>query len=208
MSQAEADAFKNEGNEHFKANRFHAAVQSYSKALELQRTPVLLCNRAFAYLKLELPGSAMMDADEAISIESGFVKAYYRKATAHILLGKFKEALKDLTTLVKLVPNDADAKAKYDACNKEVSRIRFLNAINSPDAPSPSQTIKLDQLKVDAGYTGPRIGSDGVLTLEFVEAMMEQFRQEKLIAKADVIRILVQVLRFQDAAELCFGQHP
>lgn len=51
---------------------------------------MLLCNRAFAYLKLELPGAALADAEAAIALEPNFVKAYYRKASAHMFLNKYK----------------------------------------------------------------------------------------------------------------------
>jgi serine/threonine-protein phosphatase 5 len=190
----EAERFKNEGNEWFKLSKFHKAIESYSSALEHSRTPVILCNRALAYLKVELPGAAIADADEALSIDPGFVKAYYRKATGHIELGKQKEALKDLKKVVQMVPNDPDAKSKHDACDKEVKRIRFFEAILSPDAPTPSQTINLENLKIDASYDGPRIEGTQI-TQEFVTGLMQRFKDEKLIARRDIIFILLEVLK-------------
>lgn len=50
---SDCEALRQEGNEHFKAKRFNNAVKSYSKALELAPSAVLLSNRAQAYLKLE-----------------------------------------------------------------------------------------------------------------------------------------------------------
>lgn len=52
-TSSEAEALKNEGNEHFKQKRFNKAVYCYSQALEKEVNPVLLSNRAQAYLKLE-----------------------------------------------------------------------------------------------------------------------------------------------------------
>ena len=53
MTSSEAEALRLEGNEHFKQHRFNNALNSYSKALELEVTPVLLSNRAQTYLKME-----------------------------------------------------------------------------------------------------------------------------------------------------------
>eukprot|EP00331_Platyophrya_macrostoma_P028560 CAMPEP_0176445764 /NCGR_PEP_ID=MMETSP0127-20121128/23914_1 /TAXON_ID=938130 /ORGANISM="Platyophrya macrostoma, Strain WH" /LENGTH=480 /DNA_ID=CAMNT_0017831649 /DNA_START=37 /DNA_END=1479 /DNA_ORIENTATION=- len=194
-SASEAERLKNEGNEWFKLFKFHKAIDSYSAALEHTRTPVILCNRALAYLKVELPGAAIADADEALKLDPGFVKALYRKASGHIELGKQKEALKDLKLVVQLVPNDPDAKAKYDACDKEVRRLRFFEAIVSAETTTPSQRIKLDQLRVEASYNGPRLPNNGEsIDQEYVLAMMKHFKDEKLIAKRDVIWILLKVL--------------
>ncbi|EPY23172.1 serine/threonine protein phosphatase type 5 [Strigomonas culicis] len=192
MSVEEAEKLKNEGNEHFKEGKFHQAVDLYTKAIELNKTPTYLCNRAFAYLKIELPGAALADADEAIAIEPGFVKAYYRKASSHLQLGKFKDALKDFNTVLQLVPTDKDAKLKSDMCEKELRRIRFESAIKSKDGEPVSVTIQLGTLKAD--YTGPRIEND-TLTAPFVEAMMEHFREEKKIDRRDVVFMLLEILK-------------
>ena len=52
-------------------------------------------NRSFAYLKEELYGYALDDSSKAIELDSSYIKAYYRRATANMALGKFKKALKD-----------------------------------------------------------------------------------------------------------------
>jgi hypothetical protein len=47
-------AFKDEGNEAFKANHFVQAIAAYSKAIDLNPSvPAYFTNRAFAYLKTE-----------------------------------------------------------------------------------------------------------------------------------------------------------
>lgn len=43
---------------------------------------IALSNRAFANIKLENYGLAMMDADEILKEDQSFIKAYYRKGTA------------------------------------------------------------------------------------------------------------------------------
>jgi serine/threonine-protein phosphatase 5 len=44
---------------------------------------------------MENYGLAILDADCIIKINPSFVKAYYRKGTAHLFLGKFDEAKDD-----------------------------------------------------------------------------------------------------------------
>lgn len=187
----ESDRLKQEGNACFQAKRFHQAIDLYSEAIEAYKTPTLLCNRAFAYLKVELAGAALADAQEAIDLEPGFVKAYYRKASAHLLLGKFKDAQKDFAVVLKLVPSDKDAKEKFDLCEKELKRIRFENAIKSKEGEPVSQTVKIGT--VAPTYDGPRIEND-VITVDFVEKMKEHFRVEKKIDRHDVVFILLRVL--------------
>lgn len=188
----ESDRYKQEGNKYFQEKKFQHAVDSYTQAIEAHKTPTLLCNRAFAYLKLELPGAALADAQEAVEMEPGFVKAYYRKASAHLLLGKFKDAQKDFGVVLKLVPTEKDAQQKYDLCEKELKRLRFENAIKSKDGEPVSVTIKLGT--VAASYDGPRIEND-TITVEFVEAMQEHFRAEKKIDRRDVVFMLLELLK-------------
>ncbi|ESL10954.1 serine/threonine protein phosphatase type 5 [Trypanosoma rangeli SC58] len=187
-----ADRLKNKGNEAFQEGKWHRAIDLYSEALAIHKTPALLCNRALVYLKTELAGAALADADEALMLDPGYVKAYYRKASAHLQIGKHKEALKDFRKVVQLIPGDKDAQKKLDFCEKEVRRIRFENAIDTPDAEPVSRTIKLGTVQSD--YDGPRIEGD-TITVGFVEAAKERFRIQKLIDRHDVVFILLGVLK-------------
>jgi serine/threonine-protein phosphatase 5 len=69
------------------------------------------------------------DSNSALEIDANFTKANYRRASANMALGKFKEALKDLKIVYKRAPGDKDAKAKYDECAKIARRIDFEKAI-------------------------------------------------------------------------------
>nr|CCC94596.1 unnamed protein product [Trypanosoma congolense IL3000] len=191
MNEAdEANRLKQEGNTAFTQRRWHTAIDLYTKALELTKTPTLFCNRALAYLRAELPGAALQDTDAALEIDPSFVKAYYHKASGYLNLGKHKQALTFYKKVVELSPENADARAKVEFCKKEIRRINFENAITTPDELMLSQTIKMGTIRSD--YTGPRI-ENGTITVEFVEAIKEHFREEKLIDRHDVILILLEV---------------
>lgn len=53
-----------------------------------------------AYLKKELYGLALSDADKAIELDPNYVKAYFRRALSNMALGKFRIALKDYDTVL------------------------------------------------------------------------------------------------------------
>lgn len=56
-----------------------------------------------AYLKRELYGLALNDANKAIELDPNYVKAYFRRASSNMALGKFKLALKDYDTVCFLI---------------------------------------------------------------------------------------------------------
>lgn len=90
--QVQAEKYKNLGNDAFKVNDYAKSVDLYTQAAELAEGNLLLVslsNRAFAHIKMENYGLALLDADSIIKIDPSFTKAYYRKGTAHLLLGKF-----------------------------------------------------------------------------------------------------------------------
>ena len=49
-----------------------------------------------------------------------YLKAYYRRAAAHMSLGKYKLALRDYERVYKARPNDKDSKTKFTECKKIV----------------------------------------------------------------------------------------
>lgn len=56
-------------------------------------------NRSMAYLKKELYGLALSDANTSLALDPNYLKAYFRRASANMALGKFKLALKDYDTV-------------------------------------------------------------------------------------------------------------
>ena len=43
-----------------------------------------------------------------------YVKAYYRRGSAHLALNQIDKALKDFKTVCKMQPGNKDAREKYD----------------------------------------------------------------------------------------------
>ncbi|GFR51802.1 hypothetical protein Agub_g14261 [Astrephomene gubernaculifera] len=197
---AEAEAAKDEANKNFKAKHFAAAIEGYSRAIELNpNNAIYYANRAAAHIKLENYGAAVVDAEKATEIDPKYIKGYYRRGDAHFALGKYKLAVKDLRTAAKVAPRDPDLRRKLSECEKEVKRLRFEEALAVPDSEAVSVLETLDLSiydNIEESYTGPRMQGNAaegyVLTLEFVTAMLEEFRQQRTIHKRFAFEIIRQ----------------
>merc|ERR1712151_1338358 len=76
-----SDAARSEGNAHFRAGRYEAAVSSYTQALDYTPDdPKLRSNRAAAYTSLRKYDFALGDCEAAIRLVPTWPKAYFRKA--------------------------------------------------------------------------------------------------------------------------------
>ncbi|CAK8541427.1 unnamed protein product [Lathyrus sativus] len=76
---AKAEEFKVLANEAFKDRKFSHAIDLYTQAIELNsQSAVYYANRAFAHLRLEEYGSAILDATKAIEVDPKYSKGYYR----------------------------------------------------------------------------------------------------------------------------------
>ena len=81
----------------------HPKVNSRTESLGY---PTLKILRNFQYKNL------------AIELDPKFIKGYYRRASAHMSMGKFKLALKDYENVSRVKPNDPDVKKKLAQCKK------------------------------------------------------------------------------------------
>lgn len=77
--KAAAEAQKAVGNSKMTAKDYPAAIEAYTKAIDLDPTnPVFYSNRAAAYSSSGDHDKAVMDAEKAIEVDPKFVKAYHR----------------------------------------------------------------------------------------------------------------------------------
>ncbi len=192
--EEQATAWKDKGNAEFKSCKYTAALALYTRGIECCPSAALLGNRAAVHLKLESFGSAMADANTAIQLDKTYVKAFYRRGSAYIGLGKMKQALRCFEAVASVKPKSKDARAKVAACKKAIQKDRFERAVEVKDAPKVSETIDLSSIQVPDAYDGPRLPESGEVTLEFVQALTERFRAQKLLHKKYVFIILLQIL--------------
>ena len=193
-AKEEATVLKAQGNKAFAEHDWLGAVGSYTKAIEkYDQDPSFFSNRAQANIKLESYGYAIADATAAIKLDSGYVKAYYRRAVANTAILNSREALKDFKAVVKKEPNNRDAKLKLAECEKIVRRIEFLHAIEVSDAPSPFESLDINSIALDEKYDGVKLG--GEMTQDFIDDMIARFKSGKTLPRRYVFQILDAVNR-------------
>ncbi|KAI5299880.1 hypothetical protein KEM55_001268, partial [Ascosphaera atra] len=90
----ESDNFKSQGNAALSRKDYAAAINFYSKALEIAPgNPIYLSNRAAAYSASGDHQKAVDDAKAATESDPTYVKAYSRLGLAQFALGNPKEAM-------------------------------------------------------------------------------------------------------------------
>jgi tetratricopeptide (TPR) repeat protein len=193
--RSKAESLKNEANELFNSKKWEEALKLYQEAADMDPTNIMiLCNRAFAHIKLENFENAVADADQSLKIDPKFTKAYYRRATARMMQGKLRLALQDLRTVLQLRPNDAAVQVKLRDCQRLWKAEAFSSAIrDDASALSLMATVEadLDKMQVEASYDGPR-WEHGNLTQEFIDGMLETFKSDKRIHKKYLYKIILE----------------
>jgi serine/threonine-protein phosphatase 5 len=67
----------------------------------------------------------------------------------------------------------------------------FFDAIEVGDEPSAAEGLDLDSMAVEPGYDGVRLGKE--MTQEFIDDMMERFKNGKKIHRKYVYQIVLAV---------------
>ncbi|CAD8176897.1 unnamed protein product [Paramecium pentaurelia] len=190
------EKLKELGNEQFKLSNFQKAIEFYTSAIENangNQRLVCLSNRAFAHIKMENYGLAIIDADEILKDDSGFIKAYYRKGSAYLLLGKFDDARREFKRADSLTQGkDADIQAKLKQIKQAIYEREFAKSIERPD--ESSEPIEIQDIIVEQGYDGPRIDNDiSEVTPEWCEKLMNHYKDQKKLHKKYAVMILQKV---------------
>ena len=168
---------KDSGNDLLLAHDYNKAVERYTEALTLlddivddhdsskneisALCAILLANRAQAYIKTEAYGLAVQDASLAIQRDAKYPKGYYRRGTAEFALNKHKAARKDFRMVCKLRPQDRDARAKLQECEKAVREAAFAAAIESEETIPLSSTLDVAAIHMETSYDGPHPSKGG-----------------------------------------------
>ncbi|KAF6717453.1 Serine/threonine-protein phosphatase 5 [Oryzias melastigma] len=81
--------------------------------------------------------------------------------------------------VVRVRPNDKDAKMKYQECNKIVKQKAFERAIASDETKkSVVDSLDIESMTIEDDYAGPKL-EDGKVTVGFMTDMMEWFKEQK-----------------------------
>lgn len=189
-----ADLLKDEGNALFAIAHYKESIVKYTEAIELNpNNEIYWCNRAFANLKCENFGATISDASESIKLNPRHVKAYFHRATANFILTRLDLALQDFLAVVKMLPNNKEARDKYNACLSAKRTADFEAAIATPDAALASD-MSLEPYVVPSDYDGPKYSNPP--TVSFVESLLEHFRLQKKMEKRYCFELVIDSIRY------------
>jgi len=80
---------------------------------------------------------AITDCTSSLTLDSTYVKAYQRRSAAYIALGMYNEAKKDIHGVLKLEPNNKQAKLDIEVVNNKIKQVvgkfhicAFTNLLN------------------------------------------------------------------------------
>ena len=102
---AQAEGFKEQGNQQFRARAYGRAIALYGKSIALNpNIPATYSNRASAYLALGRHNEAIADARAALKIDPGYAKGHRRLSRALVEKGEFLTAASHLERALPRVP--------------------------------------------------------------------------------------------------------
>ncbi|KAH9582076.1 Tetratricopeptide repeat 1 [Trypanosoma melophagium] len=115
------DELKLKGNEAYKAKDYEAAIQWYTKALEInpksEESASLYSNRAACWQNMNNFPKALEDAEQCILVKPLWVKGHYRKALALQSMSKYDEALKAFQESLNADPGNAEIQDRLHHVN-------------------------------------------------------------------------------------------
>jgi len=115
-----ADEFKAAGNAALQAGKISDAIESYTKAINLDGSNhVYFSNRSAAYLKKGDGNNALEDANSCIALNPQFTKGFSRKGAALHALKRYNDSIAAYKGGLEKFPNDAGLKKGLEDVTRE-----------------------------------------------------------------------------------------
>jgi stress-induced-phosphoprotein 1 len=138
----QAEDFKEKGNQEFGAGNYEAAIQLYTKAIEVDaKNHIYYSNRAACYHALNQYEQAGEDGRRCIEVKPNWAKGYFRVGLAYMFQRKYDDAISWFKKGLAVEPKNADLKVHLEECEKLKASYKVrLNADGTPM--SPAQNAK------------------------------------------------------------------
>lgn len=210
MSESKSEALKckDQGNAFLKDQKYDDAIDSYTKAIELDGTnAVFYSNRAQVHIKMENYGLAIADCDEALKVDPNMIKAYYRKGVSLMAILNYKEAQQNFKKILAKLPNDRLTLENHKQCVNYLKKQAFERAIAGDDKELLINTIDYDSMLIEKTWQGPElkvstskpkpnetieIELEG-LDLNYLKYMIQLFKAGGRLPKKHVFAIIAKV---------------
>ncbi|KAF8589858.1 hypothetical protein K439DRAFT_1628382 [Ramaria rubella] len=151
-----AERAKEKGNDAFKKQDFELAIRHYIHAHEIEpELPHYQLNLAAAYLKIENWSAAERACTVALGQhKSG--KGYWRRAKARKMLSRPEDAARDLRTMLRLQPNNAEALSELSSLvSPQPAHASTAASTSSPSSSSSSHLLNIHPAPPDKHQKPP-----------------------------------------------------
>ena len=118
----QADELKEAANDLCKQKKFEEAVCVYTKAIQLNPTPIYYRNRSVANLKLRRFDCALEDATTSVRIDKTYSNGYISKADSHKALKQYTLAVEDYERAKKIDPNNTQLSVLITKCKERLQQ--------------------------------------------------------------------------------------
>jgi tetratricopeptide (TPR) repeat protein len=116
-----AMAYKEKGNQFFKAGDFAKAIENYTYATEMDpKNPIFYTNRAAAYEHMKNYKKALRDALKSVKYDPKWAKGYWRAGNSHMGLEDYKSALDAYKQAAQLQPDNETFKNCVGKAKREL----------------------------------------------------------------------------------------
>ncbi|EIM84818.1 mitochondrial outer membrane translocase receptor TOM70 [Stereum hirsutum FP-91666 SS1] len=141
-----AGSLKLKGNKAYQGRRFTEAVEYYTRAIDIspKPEPVFYSNRAACFVNMSPPQHERVieDCNTALALDSHYVKALNRRATALENLNRNEEALRDYTaaTILDKFQNESAA-TSVERVLKKIATAKASGILATRERRLPSYTF-------------------------------------------------------------------
>lgn len=138
---AQAEKYKNMGNEEFKKGNHAKAIEYYTYATEMDpKNPIFYTNRSTAYFKMKQFEKSLRDAKKSIKNDPKWAKGYYRMGMALMELDQAEEAMKSFKEATDALAASGGSAAMMEDFARETLRAKSAMLKGK----SQAEILKLD----------------------------------------------------------------
>ncbi|XP_067849412.1 E3 ubiquitin-protein ligase TTC3 [Heptranchias perlo] len=160
QSFQESEDYKKRGNEEFKSENYEAAVDWYSKAIDLRPdNQILYGNRALCFLRIENYKKALGDGKRAIVLKPNWPKGHYRLCDALFSMGEHKQAIDANVKAQELCKDVSDG--IRDLIQQKAKFLKLQDEINDHGRPKTDRLKEeLNTKNIDSAEVVSELNSD------------------------------------------------